>query len=36
MYGPDYLRVRNAVSGAMYGNLITELSDVIKVIHNGY
>ena len=28
------MRVRGAVSGAMYGNLITELSDVIKVILN--
>eukprot|EP00731_Ephydatia_muelleri_P024235 Em0016g506a len=30
MYGPDYVKVRDAVSGAIYGNLVKELSDVVK------
>ena len=36
MYGPDYVKVRDAVSGAIYGNLVKELSDVVKVICNCY
>ena len=33
MYGSDYVKVRDAVAGAIYGNLVKELSEVVKVIH---
>ena len=33
VYGSDYVKVRDAVAGAIYGNLVKELSEVVKVIH---